>query len=109
MYTQQEITEIKAYASKHICPHYGDNVNLDKNPKVYVKSDDVYVYDIEGKAYLDTFGSLLTTVCGHNNKKIIDAMFKQINILDFFPNFGDHYCLPMVKLSKKLEKNGCFF
>lgn len=103
-YTQQEIAEIKEYAQKHICPHYANNIDLNKNQKVYVRSDDVYVYDIEGKAYLDTFGSLLTTICGHNNKKIIDAMFKQINVLDFFPNFGDHYCLPMIELSKKLEK-----
>lgn len=104
MYTKDEIKEIKDYAVKHICPHYSVNVDLDKNPKVYVKSDVNYIYDIEGNKYLDTFGSLLTTICGHNNMYIIDAIYDQIKILDFFPNFGDHYCLPMVELSKKLEK-----
>ena len=48
-YTQQEIAEIKEYAQKHICPHYANNIDLNKNQKVYVRSDDVYVYDIEGK------------------------------------------------------------
>lgn len=104
MYSKTEIAEIKNYAVKHICPHYGVNADIDTHPKVYVKSDDCYVYDIEGRKYLDTFGSLLTTICGHNNKKIIEAIYKQINVLDFFPNFGDHYCLPMVELSKKLQK-----
>ena len=49
-YTQQEIAEIKEYAQKHmsaLCKQYWS----EQNQKVYV-SDDVYVYDIEGKAYL---------------------------------------------------------
>ncbi|HHW47090.1 MAG TPA: aspartate aminotransferase family protein [Clostridiaceae bacterium] len=104
MYSNAEISEIKKYAVKHICPHYGVNTDLDTNPKVFVKSDDCYIYDIEGRRYLDTFSSLLTTICGHNNKKIINAIVEQINILDFFPNFGDHYCLPMIELTKKLQK-----
>lgn len=104
MYSQNEIAELKNYAAKHICPHYASNVDLDTNPKVYVKSENNYVYDIEGNKYLDTFGSLLTTICGHNNMDIINAIYDQIKILDFFPNFGDHYCLPMIKLAQKLEK-----
>ena len=104
VYSEQEIADIKAYAVKHICPHYMSNHDLDTDPKVYVKSEGNYVYDIEGNRYLDSFASILTTICGHNNMDIINAMYEQIKILDFFPNFGDHYCLPMVELSKKLEK-----
>lgn len=104
MYSAKEIADIKSYAVGHICPHYGVNADLDAGAKVYVRSENNYVYDIEGKAYLDTFGSLLTTVCGHNNMDIINAIYEQIKVLDFFPNFGDHYCLPMVELSQRLEK-----
>lgn len=103
-YTSQEIKEIKEYAANHICPHYMSNADLDKGPKVYVKSEGNYVYDIEGVRYLDSFASILTTICGHNNMDIINAIYEQMKVLDFFPNFGDHYCLPMVELSKKLEK-----
>lgn len=103
MYTEKEIAELKKYAVKHICPHYAVNQDMDRDPKVYVKSEGNYVFDIEGRKYLDTFGSLLTTVCGHNNMEIIDAIYEQIKVLDFFPNFGDHYCLPMVELAKLLE------
>lgn len=103
-YTPEEIQEIKKYAVSHICPHYMANADLDRDPKVYVKSKGNYVYDIEGNEYLDSFASILTTICGHNNLEIIDAINEQIRVLDFFPNFGDHYCLPMITLSKKLEK-----
>jgi len=104
MYSKQEIADIKAYAVKHICPHYMSNADLNRDPKVYVKSEGNYVYDIEGNRYLDSFSSILTTICGHNNMDIINAICDQIKVLDFFPNFGDHYCLPMVELSKRLEK-----
>ena len=104
MYTSKEITEIKDYAVKHICPHFASNTDLQNNPRIFVKSDDCFVYDLEGKKYLDTFGSLLTTICGHNNQDIIEAMYKQLNTLDFFPNFGSHFCLPQIELAKKLTE-----
>lgn len=102
MYTKKEIADIKKFAVDHICPHYMSNPDLDRDPKVYVKSEGNYIYDIEGNKYLDSFASILTTICGHNNTEIMDAMNEQIRELDFFPNFGDHYCLPMVELTKKL-------
>ena len=98
------IEEIKEYAVNHICPHYMSNPDLDRNPKVYVKSDGNYIYDLEGKKYLDSFSSILTTMCGHNNTEIIEKIKSQFDVLDFFPNFGDHYCIPMVALSKKLTE-----
>lgn len=98
------IEEIKKYAVNHICPHYMSNPDLDRDPKVYVKSDGNYIYDVEGKKYLDSFSSILTTMCGHNNTEIIEKIKAQFDILDFFPNFGDHYCIPMVALSKKLDE-----
>lgn len=98
------IEEIKEYAVNHICPHYMSNPDLDRDPKVYVKSDGNYIYDLEGKKYLDSFSSILTTMCGHNNTEIIEKIKAQFDILDFFPNFGDHYCIPMVALSKKLTE-----
>ncbi|MBR5507804.1 MAG: aspartate aminotransferase family protein [Clostridia bacterium] len=104
MYSNNEIEEIKEYAAKHVCTHYAVNADIDKHPKIYDRSEGVYVYDIYGKRYLDTFGSLLTTICGHNNKEIMDAVNQQFKKIDFFPNFGDDYCLPTVELSKRLEK-----
>ncbi len=104
MYTEKEINEIKDYASKHICTHYAVNSDIDKHPKIYDRSDGVYVYDIYGRRYLDTFGSLLTTICGHNNREIIDAIVEQSKKIDFFPNFGDDYCVPVVELGKRLDR-----
>ena len=75
MYTEQQIKEIKEYAAKHVCTHYAVNADIDKHPKIYDRSEGVYVYDIHGTRYLDTFGSLLTTICGHNNQCSIIVEF----------------------------------
>ena len=104
MYTEQQIKEIKEYAAKHVCTHYAVNADIDKHPKIYDRSEGVYVYDIHGNRYLDTFGSLLTTICGHNNQAIMDAMNEQFKKIDFFPNFGDDYCVPAIELAKRLDR-----
>ncbi len=103
-YIPDSIDELKSYAVNHICPHYMVNADLDRDPKLYVKSDGNYIYDVEGNKYLDSFSSILTTMCGHNNTEIIEKIKAQFDVLDFFPNFGDHYCIPMVALSKKLTE-----
>lgn len=103
-YIPDDIDELKSYAVNHICPHYMSNPDLDSDPKVYVKSEGNYIYDVEGNKYLDSFASILTTMCGHNNTEIIEKIKSQFDVLDFFPNFGDHYCIPMVALSKKLTE-----
>ncbi|MDO8685573.1 MAG: aspartate aminotransferase family protein [Clostridiales bacterium] len=104
MFSENEIMELKNDAMKFICPHFANNAELAKGPKIFVKGDGCYVYDIEGKKYLDTFASLLTTVCGHNRKEIIDAINKQLGEMEFFPNYYDTFSVPQVKLARKLAE-----
>lgn len=104
MFSENEIMELKNDAMKYICPHFANNAELAKGPKIFVKGDGCYVYDIEGIKYLDTFASLLTTVCGHNRKEIIDAINKQLNEMEFFPNYYDTFSVPQVKLARKLAE-----
>ena len=104
MYSENEILELKNDAMKYICPHFANNAELAKGPKIFVKGDGCYVYDIEGKKYLDTFASLLTTVCGHNRKEIIEAINEQLNEMEFFPNYYDTFSVPQVELARKLAE-----
>ena len=103
-YTAEEISAIKKYAADHICPHYMSNADLDEGPKVYVKSEGNYVYDIEGRRYLDSFASILTTICGHNNMDIIDAICEQIKVLDFFRTLATIIACPWWNCPKNWPK-----
>lgn len=43
--------------------------------------DGVYVWDTDGKQYLDFFGGILTTSVGHNNPHVVERVRKQVGRL----------------------------
>lgn len=101
-WSQFEKDNLRRDALKYIIPHYGNNKNLDKGVKIYVRGEGCYVYDLDGKKYFDSFATLLTTVCGHNRPEITEAVRRQMDLLEFFPNYEDAFTVPMVELARKL-------
>ena len=103
-FTKEQIQELENDALKYIIPHFASNAALAKGPKIFTKGQGCYVYDINGKKYLDAFASLLTTICGHHRTEIKKAVLDQMNELEFFPNYVDTFTLPLIKLAKKLAE-----
>src|SRR5262245_50787521 len=56
-----------------------------KQPLVMAKADGVYYWDVEGKRYLDALSGIYVASVGHNNRRIIDAVRKQLDTLTFSP------------------------
>lgn len=104
MYTEEEIKILKSDAINLIIPHFASNVELAKGPKIFTRGEGCYVYDIEGNRYLDTFASLLTTICGHRRPEIKKAVLEQMDQLEFFPNYVDTFTLPLIELARKLAE-----
>ncbi len=71
-------------------------------PLVLERGKDLYVYDTEGREYLDFFGGILTVIAGHCNDPITDALVDQARKLQhvstLFPN------APQVDLAEKLAE-----
>ena len=63
--TEKEKQQLLKDAVNHVIPHFASWELLEKEPKIFVKGEGCYLYDIDDKRYLDTFASLLTTICGH--------------------------------------------
>ena len=103
---KKEIEQLKKDAVTNIITHWASNEELAKDPKIFVKGEGCYLYDIEGNKYLDTFASLLTTVCGHGRDDIADVASQQMRELEFFPNYVDTFTLPLIKLANKLAEIG---
>jgi adenosylmethionine-8-amino-7-oxononanoate aminotransferase len=101
-FSPDQIAAIKRDAVAHILPHFADNAELAKGPKVFLRGEGCYVYDIEGNRYLDTFASLLTTICGHHRPEIKAAVLEQMDQLEFFPNYVDTFTMPLIDLARKL-------
>jgi adenosylmethionine-8-amino-7-oxononanoate aminotransferase len=103
-FSQQAKDALRRDALAYIIPHYGNNKNLAKGAKIYVRGEGCYVYDLDGRKYFDSFATLLTTVCGHNRPEITEAVRRQMELLEFFPNYEDAFTVPMIELARKLAQ-----
>jgi len=100
-----DIERLKADALELIIPHFANNASLQANgPKIFERGEGCYLYDIEGRKYLDTFASLLTTICGHHRTEVDQAITAQLAKLEFFPNYEDAFTVPLIQLARKLAR-----
>lgn len=66
------------------------------------KGDGVYLYDIEGKKYLDFCAGIAVFALGYNNQKYNDALKAQIDKLIHTSNY--YYNVPAIEAAKKIKK-----
>lgn len=66
------------------------------------KGDGVYLYDIEGKKYLDFCAGIAVFALGYNNKKYNDALKAQIDKLIHTSNY--YYNVPAIEAAKKIKE-----
>lgn len=64
--------------------------------------DGVYLYDMDGKKYLDFVGGIAVFALGYNNKEYNDALKDQIDKLIHTSNY--YYNVPAIEAAKKLKK-----
>lgn len=69
---------------------------------VLEKGDGVYLYDVEGKKYLDFAAGIAVFALGYNDKEYIDALKAQMDKLIHTSNL--FYNVPAAKASEKLVK-----
>jgi putrescine aminotransferase len=103
-WNQDENAQLKRDAMEFIIPHFASNEELAKGPKIYVRGEGCWIWDIDGNKYLDTFATLLTTICGHHRPEILEAVTKQAQQLEFFPNYVDAFTVPLIQLARKLAE-----
>jgi adenosylmethionine-8-amino-7-oxononanoate aminotransferase len=56
-----------------------------KSPLIMARADGVEYWDVEGKRYLDALSGIYVVSVGHNNRKVIDAIHRQLDTLTFSP------------------------
>ncbi len=57
--------------------------------KLIVKSENIYLYDEEGKKYIDGPGGMWCNNLGHGNREIAEAIKKQIEKMDYCSPFSE--------------------
>lgn len=66
------------------------------------KGDGVYLYDMEGKKYLDFVAGIAVFALGYNNKEYNDALKNQIDKLLHTSNY--YYNVPAIEAARKIKK-----
>src|SRR6266850_7361710 len=56
-----------------------------KNPLIMAKADGVHYWDVNGKRYLDALSGIYVVSVGHNNRRVIEALHRQLDTLHFSP------------------------
>jgi adenosylmethionine-8-amino-7-oxononanoate aminotransferase len=56
-----------------------------KQPLIMARADGVHYWDVEGKRYLDALSGIYVVSVGHNNRRVIDAIHRQLDTLTFSP------------------------
>lgn len=69
---------------------------------VWDKGDGVYLYDLDGKKYLDFAAGIAVFALGYNNKEYNDALKAQIDKILHTSNL--YYNVPAIEAAKKLKK-----
>ncbi|MCS6927643.1 MAG: aspartate aminotransferase family protein [Candidatus Binatia bacterium] len=71
---------------------------------IFVKGQGIYLWDTEGKRYIDALASLWNVHVGHGRKEIARAVAAQMNQLAFAPTLIGPTSVPTVQLATKLVK-----
>ncbi len=74
----------------------------DRYQIVWDRGDGMYLYDIEGKKYLDFVAGIAVFALGYNNRAYNDALKAQIDKVIHTSNY--YYNIPAVEAAKKLKK-----
>lgn len=69
---------------------------------VFDHGDGVYLYDEEGKKYLDFVAGISVFALGYNNKEYNDAIKEQVDKIIHTSNY--YYNLPAIEAAKKITK-----
>ncbi|KAK9196430.1 hypothetical protein WN943_004558 [Citrus x changshan-huyou] len=76
--------------------------STDVHPLVIEKSEGSYVYDINGKKYLDSLSGLWCTALGGSEPRLVAAATAQLNTLPFYHSFWNRTTKPSLDLAKEL-------
>ncbi|MEU7869628.1 aspartate aminotransferase family protein [Dactylosporangium sp. NPDC049140] len=83
---QPDSAALDAAARQHLWMHFTRLSDYAQNPvPVIVRGDGPYIYDSNGRRYLDGLSALFVVQTGHGRHELADAAAKQASELAYFP------------------------
>src|ERR1700758_5729135 len=73
-------------------------------PLIIEKAQGIYVYDTEGKPYIEGMAGLWCTALGYGNEELVEAAAAQMRKLSFAPLFTGKSHDPAIELAERLKE-----
>ena len=96
--------ELRAVALKHHLPPFTDHLQLaeEGGPRIITNADGCYLWDANGRRYLDGMAGLWCVNVGYGRKEIAEAAYKQMLELPYYNTFFKTATPPSVDLARKV-------
>jgi len=75
-----------------------------RGTRVITRAEHIYIYDVEGREYLDGMSGLWCCNLGYSRREIIDAVTRQLQELPFYNNFFQCAHPPSIELAETLAE-----
>jgi 4-aminobutyrate---pyruvate transaminase len=73
-------------------------------PVIIDRGKGIWIYDVEGKGYIDGMAGLWCTALGYGNEELVEAASTQIKKLSFAHLFGGKSHDPAIELAERLKE-----
>lgn len=83
-------------------PYTNARVHEKQGPMIITKGEGVYVYDSEGKKYLEGLAGLWSVAVGFSQPRLVEAAAKQMAELPYIQNFAHKAHAPGILMAEKL-------
>jgi len=85
-----------------IHPYTNLSVHEQKGPLVITEGDGIYVFDDQGKRYIEGLSGLWCTGLGYSETRLMDAAQRQFQSVPFGHSFSHRASAPTIELAQKL-------
>lgn len=98
--TQKTLSEKDVQHQLH--PYTDARVHEEVGPMIIERGEGIYVYDDQGKAYIEGMSGLWSAALGFSNERLIKAAENQLRTLPFYHLFSHKSHAPSIELADKL-------
>jgi adenosylmethionine-8-amino-7-oxononanoate aminotransferase len=101
-HTAYDVDALNAKARDHLWMHFTRISSYANSPvPTIVRGDGAYIYDVNGKRYLDGLAGLFVVQAGHGRRELAEAAARQAEQLAFFPVWSYAHP-PAIELADRL-------
>ncbi len=86
----------------HLHPYTNLALHEERGPHVITRGEGIYVWDDEGKQYIEGLAGLWCTALGFSEPRLIEAATRQLKTLPYSHSFAHRAAEPVIELAERL-------